>query len=380
MSVGVRNRGVDLIRAVAILLVLLHHFDIAYGLGASSLGRATSPWLVHALCRNGNYGVTMFFVVSGFLITSNALRRWGGLEHVRLGTFYGLRVARIGPCLLLLLATVDALGLTGAPIFSNQSEFGPPVSVLQGNLAALTFRMNVLMAQAGWFNYCLCVLWSLSVEEVFYLLFPVLCVVLRRPVLLAGFWLLVIVAGPAWRFAHQGSEAGFLYAYPACFDGIAIGCCTALLSRHLVPSRRTAPWLLLAVPLMAALYLWRSIADDGVWGVTAMALGTAALLLASASAIASGPNRAVAWFGSLGRHSYELYLFHLPVLAGMRVVLPPAQAVPVVKPFWLLVFLLLSVVLAGMVARLVAEPANRALRRRLTRDRSCGEAMPRPRS
>ncbi len=376
MSVGVRNNGVDLLRSAAILLVLLHHFNIAYDLPHSALGQALSPWLVRAVCRNGNYGVTMFFAVSGFLITSNALRRWGSLDRVRVGTFYGLRFARIGPCLLLLLALVDTLGLTGLPIFANQPEFGPPVSVLQGNLAALSFRMNVLMARSGWFNYCLCVLWSLSVEEVFYLAFPVLCRVLRRPTLLTGFWLLMIAIGPVWRAAHRGDEAGFLYAYLACFDGIAIGCCTALLSRRLSLSPRVSRWLLAAIPAMAALYLVRSIRDTGVWGVTAMGLGTAALLLASTAGTRSRPGRVGAGLGWLGRHSYELYLFHLPVLAAMRVVLPPEHAAPGIKPAWLLAFLLLSGAVAGLIARLFAEPANRMLRRQLLRERSHSEATP----
>ena len=376
MSVGVRNNGVDLLRSAAILLVLLHHFNIAYDLLHSALGQALSPWLVRAVCRNGNYGVTMFFAVSGFLITSNALRRWGSLGQVRAGAFYGLRFARIAPCLLLLLVLVDALGLTGLPIFANQSEAGPSVSFLQANLAALSFRMNVLMARAGWFNYCLCVLWSLSVEEVFYLAFPLLCRVLRRPALLVGFWLLVIGVGPAWRFMHQNDEAGFLYAYLACFDGIAIGCCAALLSRRLSLPWRRARWLLMAIPLMAGLYLVRSIVDTGVWGVTAMALGTAALLLASAAGPPSRPGRVAAGFGWLGRHSYELYLFHLPVLAAMRVVLPPGQIAAGIKPVWLLVFLLSSALLAALIARLVAEPANRALRRHLVRDWSYTKVTP----
>ena len=374
MSVGVRNQGVDLLRSAAILLVLLHHFNIAYDLPHSPLGQALSPWLVRAACRNGNYGVTMFFAVSGYLITSNALRRWGSLREVRPGTFYRLRIARILPCLLLLLAVVDALGWSGLPIFANRAEAGPPVSFVQADLAALSFRMNVLMARAGWFNYCLCVLWSLSVEEVFYLAFPLLCRGLRRPALLVG-WLLVIAIGPAWRAAHAGDEAGFLYAYPACFDGIAIGCCTALLSRRLRLSWRQARWLLVAIPLMAALYLWRSIADTNVWGVTAMASGTAALLLASAAAGTSvRPGRIRTGFGWLGRHSYELYLFHLPVLAAMRVAVPPEQAAPGIKPPWLLVFLLLSAALAALVARLVAEPANEALRRHLVPGQTYGKA------
>jgi peptidoglycan/LPS O-acetylase OafA/YrhL len=228
MSVGRRNGRIDTIRGISILLVLLHHFNIAYRLPLSPLGTLLSPWLVRAICRNGNYGVTMFFATSGFLITSNALARWGGLDRVSPRPFYALRVARIAPCLLLLLVLVDALGLTGLPIFASRSENGAPVPMWQGNLAALSFTVNLLMARYGWFNYCLGVLWSLSVEEVFYLFFPLVGLLLRRPRYLVLFWSLLVAVGPVYRATHQGDEAGFLYNYLACFDGIAAGCLAAL--------------------------------------------------------------------------------------------------------------------------------------------------------
>ena len=102
---------------------------------------------------------------------------------------------------------MDALGLTGPPIFAKQSKAGPPVSFLQADLAALSFLMKVLMTQVG--------LWSLSVEEVFYLAFPVLCRAVRSPALLAGFWLLVIAVGPAWCMAHQDEGTSFTPTSPA---------------------------------------------------------------------------------------------------------------------------------------------------------------------
>ncbi len=370
MSVGLRNKRFDLIRGVSILLVLFHHFNIAYRLDDTALARAFGWEAVRAVARNGNYGVTMFFVVSGFLITLNARRRWGELGRVGARAFYSLRAARILPCLLLLLLVVDALALAGFGVFQNRSPDGGgpgPVPYWLSHLAALTSWMNVLVGRAGWFSYPLGILWSLSVEEAFYLAFPLACLVLRTDVRLAAFWAMFIVLGPAWRLAHQGNEAAWLYAYPACFDGIAIGCCTALLAERVaLRGRATAALQVAIIAGMAFLYLWRPIAQTNVLGVTLMALGTAVLLL-GAHGSPTGPvlerSRALGALGWLGRLSYELYLFHLVVLGGMRVAFPSRIVAGDGKLLLLAAYLALSGALAALVARFYAEPLNRGLRR-----------------
>ena len=135
-----------------------------YSLRDTSLARVFGWDAVHAIARNGNYGVTMFFVISGYLITSNARRRWGSLGAVDVRAFYVSRIARIVPCLLLLLALVNGLAAAGVPIFQNHAPEGIAVSFWLVNLASLTFWMNVLIGAYGWVNYALGVLWSLSVE------------------------------------------------------------------------------------------------------------------------------------------------------------------------------------------------------------------------
>ena len=370
MSVSLRNKRIDLIRGVSILLVLFHHFNIAYRLDDTALARAFGWEAVRAVARNGNYGVTMFFVVSGFLITLNARRRWGELGRVGARAFYGLRAARILPCLLLLLLVVDVLALAGFGVFQNRSPQGDeagPVSYWLSHLAALTSWMNVLVGRAGWFNYPLGVLWSLSVEEAFYLAFPLACLVLRTEARLAAFWAVFIVLGPAWRLAHQGDEAAWLYAYLACFDGIAIGCCTALLAERVILRGHAAATLQVAVVGgMAFLYLCKPIAQTNIFGVTLMALGTAVLLL-GAQGSPTGPilerSRTLGALGWLGRLSYELYLFHLVVLGGMRVAFPARAVAGDGKLLLLAAYLVLSGVLAALVARFYAEPLNRGLRR-----------------
>ncbi|HDV6323911.1 TPA: acyltransferase, partial [Burkholderia multivorans] len=149
MSAGPRNARIDLLRGISILLVLLHHFNIPYALGDTAVARAFGRDAVHAVVRNGNYGVTMFFVISGYLITSNARRRWGNLGAIDVRTFYVSRVARIVPCLLLLLAIVDGLAAAGVPVFMNHAPQGVAVSLWLVNLASLTFWMNVLIGAYG---------------------------------------------------------------------------------------------------------------------------------------------------------------------------------------------------------------------------------------
>src|SRR5439155_6120249 len=98
-----RLDGIDLLRGLAIFFVLMNHINIRL-LGAEVQYLKYVPeQLAHFLVWNGQLGVQMFFVVSGFLITSMSLRRWQSLERIAVHDFYVLRFARIAPLLLLLL-------------------------------------------------------------------------------------------------------------------------------------------------------------------------------------------------------------------------------------------------------------------------------------
>ncbi|WP_175832203.1 acyltransferase family protein [Burkholderia cenocepacia] len=364
MSAAPRNARIDLLRGVSILLVLLHHFNIAYPLRDTALARVLGWDTIHAIVRNGNYGVTMFFAISGYLITSNARRRWGSLGALDVRAFYVSRIARIVPCLLLLLALVNGLAAAGVPIFTNHAPQGIAVSYWLVNLASLTFWMNVLIGAYGWVNYALGVLWSLSVEEVFYLSFPLLCIALRRDTRLFAFWLLIAAIGPVYRYTHPGDEGGFLYAYFACFDGIAIGCCTALLAeraRWQMLAAAPVQWLVAA--LMTALYLAWPIAQSHVFGVSAMALGTAVLLIGAHAEHAPAHGRVLAPLRWSGRLSYELYLFHLILLGALRTLWPPSVTHGDGKLALLVAYLALSAALSAVIARGYATPLDRFIKR-----------------
>lgn len=354
-----RNHHIDALRGAAILCVLLLHFALAYGLKNSPLS-ALPGWLLGAAYQ-GNYGVTIFFVISGYLITSTSLRRWGDLARIDLAGFYLYRIARLLPSLLLALSLIVLLGVLDVPFFAN-SDGGKdlPASYFVIAIASvLTFWHNVLMQSAGYFNYCLNVYWSLSVEEMFYLLLPLSCRFLRRRqaiMLLCG---AAIVAGPVYRSLHAENEIDFMYGYLACFDAIAIGCLTALLTQYWQPGARVGQRLRWTAGLaLAALYV-RGIGGHEVFGFSAIALASAAFIVgATAGQGRTGP---LQW---LGRHSYELYLFHIIVLATMRNVVDKAGLGYAERLPWLGFFLAATALAAALVARCVSEPANAALRRR----------------
>ena len=363
MNVGTRNPRIDVLRGVSILLVLFHHFNIAYSLKDTALATAFGWQAVRAVARNGNYGVTVFFAISGFLITAHAIRRWGRLALVKPATFYGLRAARIGPCLLLLLLVVNLLSATGLSIFQNRGFGEPPLSMWVVNLASLSFWMNTLIVRHGWVNYPLGVLWSLSVEETFYLVFPLLCIWLRRDRWLLVFWLLVIIAGPLYRYEHQDNEGGFLYESMACFDAIAIGCGAAVLAKRAPLSWVAHGGVQFGVAsAMVVLYLGWPIAQSNVLGVTGMALGTASLLLGALHRRTPPSTFVVRAIAACGRLSYEAYLFHLIVLGLLRTVFPPTMASGEERLGLMAVYFVVSIMLAAGIARGFTEPLNRVIR------------------
>lgn len=373
-----RNLRIDFLRGIAIFAVLILHFSLAYGLRDSPLGSILPRWLLTGLVRNGNYGVTIFFVISGFLITSHSLARWGELHQIDVKNFYVMRFARIMPSLLLVLSIIVILGSLNLPFFANtDNKQDLPASyfvVAAGSV--LSFWHNVLMQSTGYFNYCLNIYWSLSVEEVFYLAMPLLCISLRKRWMLLIVCLGLIVYGPIYRSQHLGNEIFYMYGYFACFDAIAIGCLTALLSRQVRITQPVAALLRVIAGIALCVVYLRGIAGNEIFGFSLIALSSALFLFGS-SAVDASTGKTSKWDISaakltsplrwLGRHSYELYLFHIIVLAAMRNLLDKTELSYWARLPWLMLFLLLSAILAALVARYVSEPANRAIRQRWLR-------------
>lgn len=361
-----RNNKIDLLRGISILLVLLHHFNIPYKLHDTFLGiQIFGESLSTLIARNGNYGVTLFFVISGFLITQHTIQRSGTLAQIKLKDFYIRRIARIMPCLVLLVVLVTALGAMGLKPFINQAPNGIEVSYGLTVFSAFTFWMNILIIENGWVNYALGVLWSLSVEEVFYLAFPILCVVLGRGKGFIIFLLAIIVYAPYFRSLHFAEESGaYLYHYFSSFDGIAMGCLTALMtqrmSQKIQVSRIVVP---IIVVLMVTVYLYAPIKEVSTWGISLFALLSATLIFCFAqnphTESRSILSKGVAW---IGQRSYEMYLFHLIILGLFKVFYFPKETLAVEKLMLLPIYFIAVFVLSWAIEKYYSTPMNAKIR------------------
>ena len=234
-SLEKRVAGIDVLRGLCILAVVLHHINIRIRLDKAPLGLLFGGRPGGVLFWSGYYGVRVFFVISGFLIAGWSLKRWGTLDKLNLPQFYSMRFARIVPCLIGLLLLLSILHVAGAPRFVINR---PHQSLPRALFAALTFHSNWLEAKTGYLPAAWDVLWSLSVEEVFYLAFPLLCRILRKQLLLILVLVGFVVIGPIERVLHPtGIWAD--YQYLGCMDGIALGCLASIVANKFKFSGRT---------------------------------------------------------------------------------------------------------------------------------------------
>jgi peptidoglycan/LPS O-acetylase OafA/YrhL len=312
----------------------------------------------------------MFFVISGFLITTNSLRRWGSLPAMDARRFYQLRFARIVPTLAVLLAVLSLLHLAGAAQYTIDPRHATLTRAL---LAAATFHINWLEASRNFYlPACWDVLWSLSVEEVFYLLFPLACFAFRWPRLGQALLLGLFVTGTWVRCTLVDQQMWQSKGYLCCMDALALGCLAALVTHGRPLPRRAVRALLaggsalaLAVLAYAKAPAFRYFTDRDLH-LTVLSLATAGLVVAGAR-VQLGAT-AAAWLRPLlacGRLSYEIYLTHgflvLAASAWFQAHDAPAHAVyPLLG-----VTLVLCWALGALVERAWSAPANRWLRQRL---------------
>lgn len=295
--------GLDGIRALAVLIVLIAHMGFEHILP-------------------GGFGVTVFFFISGFLITRLLLAESDKQGQIGLKNFYTRRIVRLYPALLfMVLGTTAIYGLSGIE-WPSIAQF----------LAAVFYLMNgfhVYIAATGqdyvmpWTH-----LWSLAVEEHFYLIFPLLMVACRRNWRRAAYALIgVIIFAVAWRtYILMGTDlpvAAYNYMMTDTrLDSLAWGCLLSVML-HISKDHLKFKTLIGLLPCaIAVLGLLASfvIRDETFRYTIRYTLQGAALFILVLNFYYWQPVRfAVRWLefrplAWIGQISYALYLWHVPVI------------------------------------------------------------------
>ncbi|WP_306215369.1 acyltransferase family protein [Actinoplanes sp. RD1] len=328
------RKDIEGLRAVAVLLVVAYHCGLPFVSG-------------------GYVGVDVFFVISGFLITGLLLREVHSSGRISLPRFYARRAMRLLPAsALVVVATVAAAALWLPPLRLT----GILSDALHTSIYAMNYRLaaigtDYLQAEAD--PSPLQHFWSLAVEEQFYLLWPVLILLLHRRFLKSA---LVLLTAGSFALSLWQTEASAGWAYFGIHTRaweLGVGALLALGAVKL--PRWCVPLGLIAIVTAAVCYTPQTPFP-----------GYAALLpvLGTAAVIAGGTGRSAgllgaALFQSIGRLSYSWYLWHWPVL----LIAPYALGRPLAA--WENILAALgALILAALTFALVENPI-----RHLARDR-----------
>ena len=334
------------LRAVAVLLVLSFHA------GLPVIG--------------GFVGVDVFFVISGYVITTMLLREWHASGRISLARFWRRRFFRLTPALALTILVVFIL--TALILLPLQQQVA-----YQTGIGALFFVANIVIARntGGYFDAPaeqnpLLNTWSLSVEEQFYLLFPVLLagalLLVRKTTRLKWLPSISVIAITAisigvmlWGLSPSGIGATWLNFYSPLTRSweFAIGSILAILTWGKTPVSQRLGLVLRVIGgtglVLSAFLIDASTAFPSQWTFLPV-LATASLLLGGATR--SNASRRLLenpFLVKVGDWSYSIYLWHWPLIVF-------AVALGLESPLWLLVVALLSFIPAVLSYRFVETP------------------------
>ena len=336
----------DVLRFVAFLAVFMHHAlprDASRYIAAGFPPIATE-WILAAK-EAGSFGVDLFFALSAYLITELLLRESAKQGTFSISAFYVRRALRIWP----LYFTFLALTVLVIPTILPQERFGPiyivSFALFVGNWVCATQGLPFSVASP---------LWSISVEEQFYIGWPLLLRVfgINRIKQLAIALLAVAVATRVLLVAFSVGHPGVWCNTLARLDPIALGAILAFALRGRAPQIKSALRIVLCGGALACwLLVARYLHQDGVTSVFTYFLSALASVMFLVAVLQTNvPLLRVApfsWLVYLGRISYGLYVFHLFALAVVMKVFIPAIGVPLNFESYVLTSFLLTVILAA---------------------------------
>ncbi|TFD71839.1 acyltransferase family protein [Cryobacterium sp. Hb1] len=345
-----RLAGLDGLRALAVIAVALYHF-------------------FPAVLPGGFIGVDVFFVISGFLITGLLVSEHTHTGHISLRRFWQRRARRLIPPLIpvVLICCTIAFVIGGDVLVSLGGQL----------LGASTFGYNwvSIANDASYFSLnepeLLRNLWSLAVEEQFYLVWPLLLMavlLVRRPRVRLAIVTTLFVASALWMgvlYQPGADPTRVYYGSDTHSFGLFAGAALALLLRRPSGQRnelpRMRPWLgggaILAIIAFA---LW--LPEDGTityrGGLVAVSLATAVAIWAGVRGGRFGRLLDAAPLRYLGERSYGIYLWHWPVLVLVQLLWPASSPAGSLLPIGLLASVI-TVVLAGASYRWLEVPIRR---------------------
>lgn len=367
-----RNIGIDILRGFSILTVILLHLNIRFGFSNTFLKEVLPKKLFSFLFWNGFYGVAIFFTLSGFLITSSILKKWGHLSKIKLKAFYWYRFSRIIPLLVLLLIVSSIFHFANIPGFVINPE---QTSLSRAIFSVLTFHFNWLEIQVGYLPANWDVLWSISIEESFYLFFPIMCLFLKKEWQFMIILLLFLALSP-WARTHLylGSELAEKNHF-AFLDSIALGCMTAIIIKKLTFSK-WINWALLIVgwSMVILIILFKGfVYKAGIVGlglnISILSLGISLILFWMHENHRSRKEKnylLFSWLRQMGVYSYEIYLTHMFVIIfGVQFFKYLSLSTNWLVPYSLLL-ILISFFLGKITFHKLSEPLNIWLRKKWT--------------
>ena len=291
---GGRIPSLDGLRAIAVILVVLAHAH-------QTRGFPDIP-VLHAVAHRGRIGVEVFFVISGFLITTLMFRELDRRGRLSIGAFYLRRVLRIVPAYLCLLAVVAALQAAGHAHLTRRDW-----------IAAATYTVNFLRKPAWEIGHA----WSLSIEEHFYLMWPLVIAAfpprVGRSVALGSLAFCGLARWAVILVSPSSSPMAELWTFTR-MDTIAAGCLLAFLARDPTWRARLAPTMsgaFVAVNLVVLVTSLTLSAFSAKFAVgIAYTLNTACLTLLLWAAVARPvPLLNHPLLGAIGVGSYSIYLW-----------------------------------------------------------------------